>query len=387
MISYYTFVILLCMLSLGILCILVKENARLTDSEKRTFYLTYGLIALSALSEWGGLQLNGLAELPKWPLLTVKCLDYILTPFAGGVFVRQMGIRNLWSRILIFVLAINTVFQVVAAFTGWMTHIDETNHYSHGPMYSWYIAVYILVIIIIVIEFVLFGKSFRKQNKFSLYSIAILVVIGILIQELFGSDFRTGYLAFTLGAILMFIHLSEFTQQASDDYIEAQKIRITTDALTGVSSRHAYSAALDELNQKEILSPDFVAFSIDINELKHVNDTLGHEAGDELICGAADCIQKVMGAGIPCYRTGGDEFVVLAEMPREMIEQKLSALEHELNHWSGEKVKELHLAVGYAVASDYDHISVEKLVSEADLAMYEAKTAYYKSIGKERRHH
>ena len=346
MISYYTFVIMLSLLALGILCILVKENARLTESEKRTFYLTYGLIALSAIAEWGGIQLNGLADLPKWPLLTVKCIDYILTPFAGGVFVRQMGIRNLWSRILIFILAVNTAFQVIAAFTGWMTHIDETNHYSHGPMYTWYIAVYVLVIIIIVIEFILFGKSFRKQNKVSLYSIAILVVIGILIQEMFGGDFRTGYLAFTLGAILMFIHLSEFTQQASDDYIEAQKIQITTDALTGVCSRHAYSAALENLNQKETLPPDFVAFSIDINELKHVNDTLGHEAGDELICGAADCIQKVMGAGIPCYRTGGDEFVVLTEMSHDMIDRKLSELEQALNHWSGNKVKELHLAVG-----------------------------------------
>ena len=387
MISYYSFVIMLSLLALGILCILVKENARLTESEKRTFYLTYGLIALSAIAEWGGIQLNGLADLPKWPLLTVKCIDYILTPFAGGVFVRQMGIRNLWSRILIFILAVNTAFQVIAAFTGWMTHIDETNHYSHGPMYTWYIAVYVLVIIIIVIEFILFGKSFRKQNKVSLYSIAILVVIGILIQEMFGGDFRTGYLAFTLGAILMFIHLSEFTQQASDDYIEAQKIQITTDALTGVCSRHAYSAALENLNQKETLPPDFVAFSIDINELKHVNDTLGHEAGDELIRGAADCIQKVMGAGIPCYRTGGDEFVVLTEMSHDMIDRKLSELEQALNHWSGNKVKELHLAVGYAVASDYDDMSAEKLVAEADLAMYEAKTAYYKSVGKERRHH
>ena len=200
MISYYTFVILLSMLSLGILCILVRENARLTDSEKRTFYLTYGLIALSALSEWGGIQLNGLEGLPKWPLMVVKCLDYILTPFAGGVFVRQMGIRNLWSRILIFILAVNTTFQIIAMFTGWMTTIDETNHYSHGPMYTWYIAVYTLVIIIITIEFILFGKSFRKQNKVSLYSIAILVVVGILIQELLGSEYRTGYLAFTLGA-------------------------------------------------------------------------------------------------------------------------------------------------------------------------------------------
>ena len=386
MISYYTTIILLSLMSLGILCILVKENGRLSDKEKKMFYLTYGLIALSAFAEWNGIQMNGKAGIPKWPILVIKCCDYILTPIAGGIFAGQMRIRNIWTRILAFLLVLNTVFQIISLFTGWMVTVDDNHYYQHGPMYSWYVGVYVLIIIIIMIQFILYGKKFRRQNKFSLYAIALLVVVGILIQELLGSEFRTAYIALTLGAILMFIHTSEFSQLASDDFIQEQQVAITTDALTGVFSRYAYSKTLEELDDQGV-PEDFVAYSIDINELKTVNDTLGHEAGDELIRGAADCIRRVFGEEGKCYRTGGDEFVVIGTMSKEKVDEAMLRMEQELNAWTGEKVKELRLAVGYAVASDYEGLSAEKLVAEADMAMYEAKTAYYQSVGKDRRRH
>ena len=51
---------------------------------------------------------------------------------------------------------------------------------------------------------------------------------------------------------------------------------------------------------------NFVVFLIDINGLKVVNDTLGHEAGDELICGAAACITSTFKDKGNTYRIGGD---------------------------------------------------------------------------------
>ena len=73
--NYYTSIILLSMMALLVLCILVQENGRIPKNNKRLLYLTYLLIALSALAEWTGLRLDGLASLPKWPLLLAKCAD------------------------------------------------------------------------------------------------------------------------------------------------------------------------------------------------------------------------------------------------------------------------------------------------------------------------
>ena len=94
MISYYTVLIILCWMALGVLCILVHEISWICKEDKHLFYLTYGIVALSALAEWLGVQLNGNTAVPVWVLSAVKCIDYILTPMAGGAIVAQMKLKN-----------------------------------------------------------------------------------------------------------------------------------------------------------------------------------------------------------------------------------------------------------------------------------------------------
>ena len=162
MISYYTAVIAFIMISLIILCVLVYENNRLAPEDKRRFYISYLLICLSALAEWTGIQLNGRTEYPVLLLRVVKCLDYILTPLAGAAFISQMKIRNIWTKILTVIIGINTVFQVVSIFTGWMTVINEQHRYTHGPLYTVYTLEYVAIIVCVIMQILVWGKSFKK---------------------------------------------------------------------------------------------------------------------------------------------------------------------------------------------------------------------------------
>ena len=384
--NYYTSIIGLSLLALAVLCILVKENGRIKKENKRLFYLTYLLIALSALAEWTGLQLDGVDTLPKWPLLLAKCADYILTPMAGVALIGQMHVRNRWSKAMMALLVANAVFQVVACFGGWMIRIDEHNHYSHGPLYGVYIFIYLSVIVLVIVEFALYGKSFRKQNHGSLYGIMALVLAGVAAQEFLGSGYRTSYIALTIGAILFFIHYSEFSQISSDDKLRAQEVLISTDALTGMLNRYAYAKTLETYDEAG-LPVDLCVFSIDINGLKKANDTLGHAVGDELICGAAKCIKRVFKKTEMCFRTGGDEFIVFTNFNKEQAHDALTRLKTESAGWSGEGIEVLHLAAGYALAIDHPGISAEKLVIEADRAMYSEKSEFYRNSGEDRRVH
>ncbi len=385
MMSYYSAIITLSCMAVGILCILVWESERIASKDKRVFYITYGLIALSALAEWAGVYLDGREQMPKWALMIVKCADYTLTPLAGGALVAQMKLRSRWHRLLMGILAANALFQAISCLTGWMIVIDGQNHYTHGPLYGVYIAVYLVVILLVVMEFMAYGKTFRKQNRVSLYAVIIMLIAGIGIQEMISGGPRTAYLTMTLAAALLYIHYTEFAQIADADYIREQQIQITTDALTGLSSRYAYSKALKELDAAPQLPQDLAVFAIDINELKTVNDTQGHDAGDELICGAAKCIEKVFSSAGECCRTGGDEFVVLARMQDGQAAEALQRLEKETAQWSGKYVKALSLSAGYALACDHPGVKSEELVRIADQAMYAAKSAYYRKTGKDRR--
>ena len=182
--------------------------------------------------------------------------------------------------------------------------------YKHGHLYIAYIVMYFIVLLLVIVKFALYGRRFKRQNVISLYSVLTFLIAGVVIQIAFG--IRTAYVAITIGLALLFIRYVEFSQLLADDKINEQRILITVDPLTGILNRYAYEKALSRMNE---IKEDFVVFSIDINGLKRTNDSFGHQAGDELICGAANVISEVFNKYENCYRTGGDEFIALSHVP------------------------------------------------------------------------
>lgn len=160
-------------------------------------------------------------------------------------------------------------------------------------------------------------------------------------------------------------------QKKLDEKLNEQSVKISIDALTGVCSRMAYHEAIE--SYAEHIPEDLAVFLIDINGLKRVNDTLGHEAGDELICGAAHCITEAVGDKGRTFRIGGDEFVVFAAMQKAQADETLAEMDRIMAAWSGVKVKALSVSAGYALANEFAGCSVEELTKEADKAMYEQK--------------
>ena len=383
MLKYYTAISVIVWLALLILCTLVYENDRISTRKRKIFYLTYVLIFIASLAEWVGVYISGITGIPTVCLRIVKCIDYILTPIAGAALVGQMRLRNVWTKILNVVILFNTLIQLVSFFTGWMTKVDEKHYYHHGPLYNIYIGEYVIVLLLVIILFLNYGKNFRKQNRLSIYLVMVFMLVGIIMQEGLGKDVRTAYLAMTIGATLMFIHSTEYSQQKKDDELLEQRIQIKTDALTGLLSRYAYNNALDKYTTD--MPESLVAFSIDINGLKRVNDTLGHEAGDELICGAAACIKNVFDEVGSCYRTGGDEFIVLASMSKKEAVKCVQDIEKLTKNWTGSLVDSLALSVGYAVLEEHKDCNCSELIQVADKQMYMAKDEYYRTTKIDRR--
>lgn len=103
------------------------------------------------------------------------------------------------------------------------------------------------------------------------------------------------------------------------------------DALTGIKNKTAYLQMVNQL--KEDVHANYAIAVFDVNGLKKINDSLGHEAGDKLIYSAARCVCNYF-THSPVFRIGGDEFVsiingadlnncdiILQEMQKEMLER------------------------------------------------------------------
>ena len=156
--------------------------------------------------------------------------------------------------------------------------------------------------------------------------------------------------------------------------------RAYTDTLTGLQNRTAYYDYNDVLNRKEDAGDaDFSIVMIDINYLKRVNDTYGHEQGNLYLQHAADLIRKVFGEK-HVYRIGGDEFVVILEgKEQEGAKERIRAFKDEaakqqaddsLQPW--EKVS---AAAGMAKYEKGRDASTEEVLRRADEAMYRDKIA------------
>ena len=149
-----------------------------------------------------------------------------------------------------------------------------------------------------------------------------------------------------------------------------------TDPLTGLSNRRSLSDALTRSLAGSTADRLLAVYLIDVDEFKPVNDTYGHEAGDELLVEIARRLQASVRSGDIVARLGGDEFVVLAnglrsEQQALELGNKLLGLFHAP---VALKDKQVHigLTIGYAIAPIDGH-ETSTVLKRADAAMYVGK--------------
>ena len=159
-----------------------------------------------------------------------------------------------------------------------------------------------------------------------------------------------------------------------------------TDMLTGLGNRHAYKEVIEKY-EGDKLPQDLTVIYFDVNELKHINDTLGHHVGDELICGAAECISTVFSGIGSCYRTGGDEFVVIGRFGDALRREFYSRFDRVTEKWQGSQGHKLRVSYGGASAGELPDGDVMQIGKLADSRLYESKALYYSTKGIDRREH
>jgi diguanylate cyclase (GGDEF)-like protein len=149
------------------------------------------------------------------------------------------------------------------------------------------------------------------------------------------------------------------------------------DALTDLPNRVLMRGHLERRFAELSRDKPFAILYIDIDEFKGVNDSLGHEVGDELLRQIATRLRDCIGPQDLVARLGGDEFAVVTPEARERGELKTLA-EHILRSLrvpaccKGQEIA-IEASIGIAVAPD-DGLSLDDLLKNADLAMYAAKS-------------
>ena len=169
-----------------------------------------------------------------------------------------------------------------------------------------------------------------------------------------------------------------------EDITERKNYEITItrqafhDSLTGLPNRNLFNERLKRAieRSKRRGSYHYAVVLLDLDRFKKVNDTLGHMAGDELLCHVSDILEKCVRSVDTAARLGGDEFALILE--EFLTKQDVLHILDRIHSLLGEPIEimgsTIHAAASMGIVLSTEHYtSAEDLLRDADIAMYRAK--------------
>ncbi|MSY57893.1 MAG: diguanylate cyclase, partial [Actinobacteria bacterium] len=163
---------------------------------------------------------------------------------------------------------------------------------------------------------------------------------------------------------LAFIRMSFALQEANSAGTERALAR--TDELTGLSNRRNFLTFLNNTKTGFI-------FLLDLDGFKLVNDSLGHDAGDQLLRQVATRFSRVLPPNALIARLGGDEFGIIANIAEQEAVELSHAIQSTLSYPFLISGKEVRIGVSIGIAGFTDQSNASELLQRADEMMYEAK--------------
>ncbi len=215
----------------------------------------------------------------------------------------------------------------------------------------------------------------RQQNMELIKSLKITT--GDEIENLYSALIRS---AENIAQYLEHLQLAKVEVANMKVKVLAMDELANTDSLTGIKNKTAYTTRIYKLDERiEAGDANFCIVMVDVNFLKKVNDTYGHERGNEYLINACKLICSVFGEE-HVYRIGGDEFVVIVEGEKvslcKYFENQFKA---EMNRKANNELLQPWEKISAAVGIAFYEAGVDKTADEvfkrADKLMYENKLA------------
>ena len=329
---------------IGILIIL-RISMHVSSRTKRYTIGTVILLFIAFVLQNVELYLHQFTGVEIWRFL-LTAAKYSIYPFIIicillVVIPHEFKLDTKW-RILICLPAI---ISVPLYFTSQWSHLIMyfEVHYHGGYLSYWPYAIFAFYLTLFIVFTIVALRKYSRSNRIIALYIAIASVAGVALYII--TDITDDYTGIITAALLLYFLFL---------YIHMASI----DTLTGLLNRQSYYQDL------KIRCKKFTAvISADMNELKVINDSKGHDEGDKAIKTVARILMDYSGSKGIAYRTGGDEFIILYVRTNEdEIKEIIAKMKEELS-------KTLYTcAFGYATCGMLDDI--KQAIKTADNQMY-----------------
>jgi diguanylate cyclase (GGDEF)-like protein len=294
---------------------------------------------------------------------------FVFEPVAGSLWILYVCYQIkqnekqliIMKYVLPILFIINGVLSIVSLRTGWFFYVDSNNIYTRGNLYLIHIF-YCYILLIYSMYYVYKHRRMIEKRYYSSMLVFILpITVGATIQILF-----YGW-ALAWSGMMVSLLIIHFNIQDSS---------LNTDYLTGLYNRRQLDKYLKIRikNCTEIKS--FSAMLIDLDGFKMINDTFGHDVGDEAIKDAAQIIKKSLRRDDFVARYGGDEFfIILDSCDRNILEATVVNLKSNVDKFNQNSLHgyKLSFAIGYAVYDYKLRMKSDDFFRYIDTLMYNNK--------------
>jgi diguanylate cyclase (GGDEF)-like protein len=223
-----------------------------------------------------------------------------------------------------------------------------------------------------------YAKGNRRLSSFLLAFVcllaSILAEVALLAMNIQLDSAVILHFGMALSAVILFWHSVTLvrlkTQQLSKEQLLQQLAY--TDTLTGVGNRASYDREVERLSNQQRVEVLGILM-MDINNLKKINDTQGHKAGDTVLRDFGQRITRLLPASATIFRYGGDEFIAL--IPKVDEDQVSKLADAVLTFFTSSGKVTYEVAVGYDIFIPKKKEKFVQVVNRADAAMYRCKSA------------
>lgn len=300
-------------------------------------------ITITLLESWT----QTFTTLSIWrPILT--SLKYLIYPSISIILIMLVSENNKplpkkWIIALLIPHLITVPIYFSSQWTKLVFHFSNDNHYGGGVLSNLPYFIFSFYLVIFVGLNILYLKNYSVRNRIIALYITLVSAACVVVYAIIGkTDDYNPIFTSALVLYLFFIYIH----------------KASIDTLTGLRNRQSYYQ--DILEGEHNIT--FVA-SVDMNDLKIINDTKGHAAGDEALSVVAKTINGCLGRKTRCYRVGGDEFMILSTLEHEdEINAMIKQIKEALNNCP------YPCAFGYAERKNGK--SIEGAIKESDELMY-----------------
>lgn len=279
-----------------------------------------------------------------------------LVPFFLTIMIKKMEKKTI--KLLSIPLIFNTVVAFSALFCKISFGYTQDNEFVRGPLgYTPFVVASFYICILLTFTIMKCSKE-GLMEAMIVSAIVLLAFMSTIMESVFHFQFiQNPSIATSITFFYLFLHSN----------------RNNRDPLTGALTRRRFY-----LDAEKFTSTLTAVVSIDLNDLKKLNDQYGHLEGDKALVAITDIMKKNSKSSVSFYRTGGDEFMMLCHrMNEESVQKMLEKIREEL-----EKTR-YRCAMGYALYSKEQDF--ESVCQIADQMMYENKRQMKRAVNEENR--